>query len=392
MKILLVHNYYQQHGGERVAVENQVALLREWGHEVIVYARDSSRILDYGTIEKILFFPRTVFPRRTLREIKAVVRDRRPDVAHVHNVLPLISPLAYWALHDTGVPIVQTVHNFRFLCPNGLFYTQGEICERCKYGTTLPAVRRRCYRESYSLSALYAFTIGLYRRRGTFQLIDRFIALTEFTAQKLVESGLAEQDKIVVLGNFLPNPLPVPGSFEERESYVVYLGRLSPEKGVDVLLDAMVDLPGLELRIVGDGPQMERLQAIKREKSLSQAKFLGRVVGEEKWCLLRRARGTVVPSACYETFNLSALESLAVGTPVLVSNLGSLSYIVEDGKDGLLFCPGDSQDLRRKLAWLVEHPEAASTMGQHGRQVVEKQYSAEAHYERLMAVYHEVAR
>jgi glycosyltransferase involved in cell wall biosynthesis len=279
------------------------------------------------------------------------------------------------------------VHNFRFLCPNALFYTHGRICERCKYGNTLHAVQWKCYRQSYLLSGLYALTIGLHRRAGIFNLIDRFVVMTEFIAQKLIESGLTTRDKISVLGNFLPDPLPSPGSFEKREPYVVYLGRLSPEKGVEILLDAVTGLPDLRVKIAGDGPQIGALQAIARQRGLQQVEFLGRVVGEEKWGLLRHATAVVLPSVWYEAFPFVVLESLAAGTPVVASNLGSLPYVVEDGKSGLLFQAGDSQDLRAKLTWLIRHPSEALQMGRYGRQIVEKKYSAGIHYDRLMEIY-----
>jgi len=311
VKILIVHNHYQQPGGEQMAVEAQVSLLRERDHKVILYTRDNAEIERYRIWQKAAFFPEVVFSRRTYHEIRTLIALERPEVAHVHNVFPLISPSVYRALKDSGVPVVQTVHNFRFLCPNALFYTHGQICERCKYGNTIHAVRWKCYRQSYILSGLYAFTTGLHRRAGTFNLIDRFIALTGFTAQKLVESRLTTQDKISVLGNFLPDPLPVPGSFETREPYVAYLGRLSPEKGVEILLKAATGLPDLKVKVAGDGPQNKALQIIARQRGLQQVEFLGHVAGEKKWELLRNATAVVVPSVWYETFSFVALESLA---------------------------------------------------------------------------------
>jgi len=390
MRILIVHNHYQQPGGERVAVEAQIVLLRARGHSVVLYTKDNAVINQYGWAQRVAFFPRTVFSWATYREIRTLVRCEHPDVAHVHNVYPLVSPSVYQALKDSGVPIVQTVHNFRFLCPNGLLYTHGRICERCKYGNALHAVRWRCYRRSCILSALYALTIGLHRRWGTFQMINHFIALTEFTARKLVESGLTTREKIAILGNFLPDPLPQPGSFEQREPYVVYLGRLSPEKGLDVLIEAMATLPHLGLKVLGSGPLAESLQAMAREKELRSAEFLGYVDGEEKCKLLQRALGAVVPSVWYENFPFTVLESLAAGVPVVASNLGSLPHIVEDGRSGLLFRPGDSQDLRQKLVWLAAYPKQSLAMGRYGRMTAETRYSAEAHYGRLMTIYAEV--
>jgi glycosyltransferase involved in cell wall biosynthesis len=233
-------------------------------------------------------------------------------------------------------------------------------------------------------------TVALHRKWNTFDLINRFIALTEFTAQKLLESGLTTRDKISILGNFLSNPLPMPGSFEKREPYVVYLGRLSPEKGITILLEAMAGLSDLKLKMMGDGPQAEALRATARGRGLHHVEFLGHTVGDEKWNLLRRAMAVILPSVCYENFPIVVLESLAVGTPVVASKLGSLPHVIEDGKSGLLFSPGDSQDLQQKLAWLGAHPQEALAMGRYGRQIVETEYNAETHYKRLMKIYDEV--
>jgi glycosyltransferase involved in cell wall biosynthesis len=276
------------------------------------------------------------------------------------------------------------------LCPNGRFYTQGNVCERCKYGNTVHAVRFKCYKDSRSLSALYALTIGVHRQWKTFDAIDCFIAPTEFPAQKLVESGLVPREKISILGNFLLDPLPAAGSFEHREPYVAFLGRLLPEKGAETVVKAMAGLPGLGLKIMGGGVQTDALKAMVRDQQLSKVEFLGHVVGEEKYDILRRATATVVPSLCYETFSLAALESLAVGTPVVASNRGSLPFVVEKDQSGLLFRAGDVADLQAKLTWLVEHPSVALQYGCHARKSVEERFTAALHYEKLMDIYNVV--
>ncbi|ACL25366.1 glycosyltransferase family 4 protein [Chloroflexus aggregans] len=391
MRILQIHNDYREPGGETAVYRAEVALLQRHGHQVLTWQRDNTEIFTYNLYQKSAFLVNTIYNRQVYYNLQAFVRDKRPDVAHVHNVFPLISPSVYRALRKLGIPIVQTVHNYRFLCPNALFYTHGQICERCKYGNTLHAVRWQCYRKSYALSALYAVTIGLHRRWGTFEMIDRFIVLTPFVGQKLIEAGFTSANKINVLGNFLPDPLPAPGSFEHREPYVVYLGRLSPEKGVNVLLDALVDLSEIKLKIAGDGPQKEALQT-KVQKQGLQVDFLGHVTGEKKSELLRRAMVAVVPSVCYETFSLAAIESMASGTPVVASDAGSLPFVVEGGKSGVLFRAGDSQDLQRKLAWLLAHPQKALAMGYYARRVVEQRYSASAHYNALMEIYNSVIK
>lgn len=387
MKILLIHNNYQQVGGEKAAVESQIELLRRHQHQVIPFIKESADIEGYSPAAKISLLARTLYSRQTYRQIRSLVEQERPDIAHVHNVFPLISPSVYRALAAARVPIIQTIHNFRFLCPNALFYTHGQICERCKHGRTHHAVRLKCYRQTYRLSALYALTIGLHRRWGTFHLIDRFIALTSFTAQKLVEGGLANANKISVLGNFLPDPLPPTGSFEHRQPYALYLGRLSAEKGVDLLLQAMAGQPTLQLKVAGTGPQQQSLRSEAQQRGLGQIEFLGHQTGEAKWRLLQQATVTVVPSKWYENFPIAVLESLAAGTPVLASNLGSLPFVVEDNRSGLLFRPDDSHDLQQKLNWFATHPQEALAMGRYGRDTVENSYSTSAFYQALMSIY-----
>lgn len=387
MRVLIIHNHYQQPGGEQVAVEAQVELLRQHGHQVFLYTRHNASLAEYDVLQQALFFPRTVFSRSVYRELTDLARRERPDVAHVHNVFPLISPAAYVALRAQGVPVVQTVHNFRMLCPNGLFYTGGRVCELCKLGQTIHAIRLRCYRDSYPLSALYALAIGLHRQAGTFRRIDRFIALTDFSAAKLVEGGLTTQDRISVLGNFLPDPLPRVGSALDRSPYVIFVGRLSPEKGAATLVEAAAHVPDLGIKILGDGPESTRLHDLARARRATNVEFLGHIAGATKWELLRHALAVVVPSLCYETFSFALLEGMATATPVLASRLGGLENLVDDGERGLLFRAGDSLDLADKLRALQKNKAITLTMGQRARSFVESQYTEAVHHDRLMKIY-----
>lgn len=390
MKILIIHNNYQQTGGERVAVEAQIALLRQHNHELSFYLKDNNEINAYSTLQKLAMAPRTIFSFKTYKDIQAKVAETRPDVAHIHNVFPLISPAVYRALKDSGIPIVQTLHNFRFLCPNGLFYTQGKVCELCKYGNTTHSVLLKCYRNSYAMSALYASSIGLHRRLGTFQLIDRFIALTGFTANKMIESGLTTRDKISVLGNFLSDAIHEAGPLQNKSPYIVYMGRLSPEKGVDILIRAMSGTTGLELKIAGDGPQANQLKDLARKLGPSNVTFLGEVSGPPKWSLIQGAIASIVPSLVYENFPLTILESMAVGTPVVASGIGGLPYIIKDAYTGLLFQPGNPDDLREKLHWITAHPNEILILGRNGKRHFEENYNTEVHYNGLMNIYNEV--
>lgn len=392
MKILLCHNFYQQAGGELVAVLALKALLEQKGHQVIFYTQNNQEIAQYNSLEKIGFFPRTLFSARAYRCVRKLAAREKPDIAHVHNVFPLLSPAVYVALNHAGIPIVQTIHNYRLMCINGLFLRDGRICERCKNGKFFSGFRFKCYRNSYLLSGLYALTIGWHRRWGTFRRIDRFIALTRFVAEKFAESGMTEASKISILGNFLPTPLPECGAPDLRAPYIGYLGRLSREKGIFTLLEALRDMPSLRLKAMGSGPLLEEMRAYIRRHCLQNIELLGFVDGEEKYRIMRGALCCVVPSQCYESFPLAVLESAAVSTPIVASRIGSLPTLVAEGERGLLFAPGNSADLRAKLKLLVSRPELAIRMGRQARQWVETEHTPEAHYEALIKIYRQVMR
>jgi len=387
-RVLIVHNIYKLAGGEDSAVRQQQALLEKYGHLVFMYTRDNDETDTYGPLRKFVFFLTSFFSLRTYREIRAIVRRFRPDVAHVHNVFPLITPAVYWALKREGVPVIQTVHNFRFMCANGLFFRDGHPCELCKTGRTWNGVRYRCYRDSIPLSALYSGIIALHRVARTWRQIDRFIALNAFTAGKLVEGGITGKERIRVLGNFALDIGQTPGDFEKRAPYVLFIGRLSHEKGVGVLIDAAAQVPELGVKIAGDGPLEAELKA--RAAGLPNVEFLGRVEGERKFQLLREARAVIFPSVCYENFSLVLLEALSVGTPIIASQLGGLPTILHEGADSLLFAPGDAGALVERLRQALEQPEYMLQLGQRGLKVTLPEYTESRHYQSLTDLQAEV--
>lgn len=389
MKILIIHNEYQQRGGEFQAVKDHITLLKSQGHQVIEYIKDSRQINSYSRRQFVNFLPNSIYSYSSYKEIKKIVQNENPDIAHIHNVFPLISPSVYKALHSGLIPIIQTVHNFRFLCPNGLFFVNQKICELCKYGNTSYSVLKKCFRESYGLSSIYALSIGGNRLTKTFNLINQFIVLTEFSAQKLVESRLTTGNKISVLGNFIASPLPNIGIEGSREEYVVYIGRLSPEKGVRLLFQAGKLLKSTKILVIGTGPEMSVLQDMKVEDSLSNIKLLGHITGEDKWDYIRKASAVIIPSICYETFSITSIEAMSVGTPVVASRLGSLPYVIEDGKTGLLFEPGNHKDLAYKISQLISKPELVNELGINGRRAVEEKFSEVPYYKKLIHIYQE---
>jgi len=387
MKILAIHNDYQINGGETAVFLAEIQLLKNAGHTVIPYVRNNDEIQKYDFFKKLAFFPNAIFSLKSYFELRRLVKNERPDIAHVHNVFPLISPSVYTALHHENVPIVQTVHNFRFLCPNGLFLTHGHLCERCKFGNTLHAAYLKCYRNSILLSLLYAVSIGLHRKLGTFNLTDRFIVLTEFTRNKFAEARFTPTEKISVLGNYLQLPLPEPLFTKPADGYIAYLGRLSEEKGISTLIEAVAGIEGLTLKIAGDGPQRNALQEMVKELRLERVEFVGQISGEDKWNFLRNAVGTIIPSKCHENFGLSILESMAVGTPVIGSNLGGIPHIIKDRQNGLIFDHSKPEDLKQKILWLLDSPDEAMMLAQRGRETIEKDYTSPGHYQQLIRIY-----
>jgi glycosyltransferase involved in cell wall biosynthesis len=387
MKVLLVHGAYQQFGGEDSVVRAEKELLERHGDEVLLYSRHNDEIKQFSVVQKVNFFPQTVYSPKTTREIGDAVRSFRPDVAFVHNVYPLISPSAYHELHSLGVPAVQVLHNFRPFCPNGLFYTQGKVCEDCKGGNYLNAVRKRCYKDSYLLSGLYALTLGANRLAGMVNKITGFICLTEFFKIKMLEAGVPE-NKLFVRPNFVYAPSLSPAASDGK--YAIYMGRLSPEKGCWTLIRAFEQLPHIPLKILGTGPLEQELQDYVRQKGIGNIQFLGFKSGEEKWQLLRNSLCLVVPSEWYENFPVTVLEAFMAAKPVIASRMGGLPYIVEDGQCGLLFEAGKVNELIQKIQYLVDDPASATRMGACGRRLSETKYGPEQGYSNLMAIFSQV--
>jgi glycosyltransferase involved in cell wall biosynthesis len=371
----MVHNAYQQRGGEDSVVESEVALLRQHGHEVHVYERHNDEV---GQTPKWQLAAGTVWSSRTVRDVQALIAGFKPDVMHVHNTMPLVSPSVYWAAQKLGVPVVQTLHNFRLLCPQAMFVREGRVCEDCLGKVPWRGVLHKCYRGSRIQSAVMAGMLTTHRVLGTFATkVDKFIALNEFCRAKMIEGGL-DGDRISVKPNFVDwQPAP---RWDQRVGGL-YLGRLTPEKGVDVLLRALVRQPGLQVRVVGGGPMAEVVAGA------SGVDYLGFLPLTEIWGHLSTASYMVVPSVWYEGFPRTIVEAFASGVPVIASRLGSLAEVVTDGKTGLLFNPGDDEDLAAKLAWAESHPQAMIRMGQAAREEYEARYTPERNCAELIEIY-----
>jgi glycosyltransferase involved in cell wall biosynthesis len=259
-------------------------------------------------------------------------------------------------------------------------------------GNTAHAVIHKCYRESYPLSALYASTISLHRLWGTFRRIDHFITPSAFVKQKIAESGLVDPGKISVVGNFLSGIDRFPEVATQREPSVVYLGRLSQEKGIEELVEAFRALPDIQLKILGTGPLENKIKETIAKERLTNIHLMGFMDGAEKWRLIRSSLAVAIPSGAYEVFPVTAVESMAAGTPVIVTSHGSLPTIIEDGRTGLAYQSGDVRELCDKIRWLQSNSDRVVQMGVQAQEVVRKRYTADTHYQQLMAIYKKVIR
>ncbi|WP_231623751.1 glycosyltransferase family 4 protein [Thermus aquaticus] len=359
-----------------------MALLRDKGHTVVPLTFHNKQLEDVPLLWRAAV---TLWNREAYARVREAIRLHRPDTLHVHNTFPLASPAVIHVAKAERVPVVMTLHNYRLLCVNALFFRRGRVCEDCLGRIPWRGVLHGCYRDSRPASAVVAAMLSLHRALGTWNMVDRFIALTEFARQKFIEGGFPPE-KISVKPNFVH---PDPGPGEGRGGYALFVGRLSPEKGLGTLLMAWERLGGkVPLRIVGDGPLAPEVQ--EAQKQIPGVEWLGRKAPEEVYALMGEAAFLVFPSEWYETFGRVAIEAFAKGTPVLAAHIGAVGEVTEDGRTGLHFRPGDPEDLAAKVEWLLAHPNELARMRKEARAEYEAKYTAEQNYAQLMAIYHEV--
>jgi len=385
MRVLLVHNEYVYAGGEDVVATAECALLESYGHEVrrvIVSNRNINRLSD-----KLLTAWQAPYSGRSRRRMDAHIAEFNPDVVHVHNFFPILTPSIYDACADARVPVVQTLHNYRLICPQALLLRNGKPCEKCVTGSAYHAVLYGCYRGSRLVSLVPARMVSINRRRGTWRgKVTRYIALTRFAKEKFIEGGLLAH-KIAVKPNFVADPVAKRETGAVRREGALFVGRLSPEKGVDTLLQAWHDL-AVPLRIIGDGPLAARVERCDNQV----VKGLGRKAQPEVIKEMRRAAFLIMPSVWYETFGLVIVEAFATALPIIASRLGALSELIDDGVTGLHFQPGDPADLAGKVRWAVDNPSDMRRMGENAHRIYEDRYTPESNYRQPMAIYDEAAQ
>lgn len=380
LRILMVHNEYGKPSGEETVVNGTRRLLEKHGHEVISFTRSSTEIESMRWGKTRSFFS-GIYSRASRLMMRGLLAKHCPDIVHIHNLSPLISPSILPECRRAGVPVVMTLHNYRLTCPNGLQMVNRHICEKCSGGREYWCVIHNC-ENSYPKSIGYALRTYVARKRRYYlDNITVFAPLTEFHRNRLICEGVPPA-RIAVLPNMV--------SFQDGAKsysmgrYVAFVGRVSPEKGIDTLLATAQKCPDIPFRIAGS---YERMPFVLGEAP-GNCRFVGHLTGAELEEFYEYSRLLVMPSVWFETFGLSVAEAMASEKPVVTSRIGALAEMVEDGETGLLFEPGNAVELARKIRYLWDRPELCRKLGQAGRAKALREYSPERYYERLMGVYH----
>lgn len=385
MKVAIVHNTYQQPGGEDVVVEQESRLLESQGHTVVFYRRSNHEIEHFSKPRQLLMLKDIVHSGDSKREIRDLLRKEKPDIVHVHNTFMMISPSAYEACQEVGIPVLQTLHNFRLVCPAWTLSRNGEVCEECITDGLGRGVLHGCYRNSRVMTAAVALMLKAHRMRGTWtDSVDGYVALSEFARHKFIGGGLPAE-KIHVKPNFVQSD---PGMKTGGGNYALFVGRLSPEKGAGTLISAWARRTiSLPLVIVGDGPLRDTLEAQVASQGLTNITFRGWLPREQTVASMKEAFFLVMPSLWYEGFPMTIAESFACGTPVIGSRLGAIQEIVADQRTGLHFTPGNAEDLAVKVEWACNQQDRMVEMGRLARNKYESFYTAEKNYGLLMEIY-----
>ena len=384
MKVLVVHNQYRQRGGEDAVFEAETRLLASAGMSVSTYVVNNDMI--EGLSEQIRTSLETPYSRRAYESLTAKIVDERPDIVHVHNFFPLLTPSVFDACRDAGVPVVFTLHNFRVTCASAMLLRDGHPCTLCVNGSPYWSVAYRCYRNSIFGSFAVANMIALHRRRKTWQRsVNRFIALSAFARGKFIEAGLPAE-RIKIKPNFVFDPFPAE-KFKHTREGALFVGRLSDEKGINVLLETWKSAK-VPLTIIGDGPRVDAVRAAQSPT----LNYLGPRTTQEIFSVMRKSRFLILPSIWYEAFPRVVVEAFASGLPIIASRIGSLEELIEEGYNGYRFQAGDPNDLQRVISEAFGASEKAVILSRGARKTYERFFTPEHNLIQLNDIYSEAIR
>ncbi|MCX7046022.1 MAG: glycosyltransferase family 4 protein [Candidatus Sumerlaeota bacterium] len=380
LKICLVHNAYGIFSGEEAVVNGLERLLLDQGHEVIPFTRSSVELetMRWG---KIRAFFSGVYNPASRRAMRRLLEEKRPDLVHVHNLFPLISPSILPECRRAGVPVVMTIHNFRLICPNGLHLNRGRVCEECCGGREFRCVLRNCENSLFKSLGYALRTFVARKLRFFLDNVSVYCALTDFARRRYIADGFPA-DRIVVIPNMAQDAERVEPAAAVGD-YVAFVGRLSPEKDIPSLLEAARQCPDIPFQAAGDYNRMPHLP----DQAPPNFRFLGRLDAAQLGRFYNACRMLVLPSVCFEGFPTVFVEAMLRGKPIVSSRIGGLPEIVDDGRTGLLFTPGASHELADRIRRLWDHPDQCRAMGMAGRAKALEQYSPRRYYELLTNAY-----
>ncbi len=402
MNLLLINKFFWRKGGSEAVYFGEMELLKNHGHQIIPFAMQDERNfpsdyanyfvsnVDYentGFMGKLTAAARIVFSIEARQRMAHLLRDHKVDVAHFHIFQHQISPSVFGPLRETGVPLVLTLHDLKPICPSYLMYTNGHTCEDCKGRKFYNCVLNSCTKNSRFKSMVNMVEMYFHYFMRYYQNVDRYIAVSEFYRQKMIEFGFSPE-QIAHIPNFIDTE-----KFRytgRDDGYGLYFGRLSHEKGLDTLLEACTTNRKIPMVIAGTGPAEEELKTKARSLELDHVSFVGYKSGRELIKLLEGASFTILPSECYENCPMSILESLAVGTPVIGSRSGGIPELIEEEQDGLSFETGNPGDLADKMNKLWSGMNLRAEMGKRGAEKIQARYTPDTHYENLSSVYAEL--
>lgn len=398
MKILQINKFFYRRGGSETYFFDLIKLLEQNGHEVITFSTKSPKNLsspyekffveeiDFGKSEGLIKnlrkFGHSLYSLEAKKKLEKLILETKPDLAHLHNVSHHLSPSILSVLKKHKIPVVQTLHDYQLICPNFKLFTKGAVCERCKKYKYWNAVRHRCIHESSFQSLAEAAEMFFHKACQFYENGVRcFVTPSGFLAEKVAAW------RVKVNTVHIPLFLDVSAFSPEYEvgDYILYFGRLVKEKGLDILLAALGGTD-IKLKIVGDGPEKERLKT-KSEKLKVNAEFVGHKIGEELHDLIRKSKFVVLPSVWYENYPVSLLEAGALGKAVVGTRLGGIPEIIRDGENGFLAEPNDANDLREKIQRLAGDRDLAERMGRRAREMVVETNSPAEHYKKIKQLY-----
>ncbi len=391
LRILQVHNAYQIPGGEDVVVANEKKLLEMNGNEVFSYSRNNDELKTMNAFQKFLIPFTAVYSFKTYREVKKLIRENKIDIVHVHNTLMVVSPSVFYAAFHCHVPVVQTLHNFRMLCPAGSYFRGDRICEECSEKGLQCSLKYGCYRGSKAQTFVSAAILKIHRMLGTYRKVN-FICLTEFNREKLSrlnEGGkqIVDMKKVYIKPNFTFQE-GISGEVQKAGDYFLVVGRVEALKGIDVVVKAFEKIPDQKLIVAGDGPMMAEMKAYIKEHNMSNVKFAGyldKAKVQEKY---RGAKAVIMASQCYEAFAMTIAEAYSNAVPVIAGNVGNLANMVEEGVTGIKFIYDSPDDLAAKI--LKYNTMDIAKMKQNAKTFYEKRLKPEDNYRILEEIYHKI--